>query len=352
MGGGRLHRAAVLMRWLVLGPVWAWLLAFIAMPAAIVVALSFSQSAASVPPYDPLLTWDGWTPTLHLLGDNYAALVEDGFYLDAALQSLLVASASSLLCLLIGYPMALAIARAPERWRSLLLLLVMLPFWTGFLLRIVAWIGLLGDAGWINGGLLALGVQGAAEIVMRSGVQRVVQRHRRAPGLHQRPDLAGVADDVRVDHHVVMQPGPRRTRLAQSMADGGAAYPAVAVPGGAAAFDAQTVHHAVAGEPMISRRVGRPHRVRPDAAVRAVQRGRNGAGDAQIGQRVLLGHRRVHAGQVRVRPLHILGAGTIEPGDVGDPLGNRAAYGGLDGAGHDAFSRLPPSLGVFTVFTS
>ena len=147
-------------RWVVLGPVWAWLILFIAMPAAIVVALSFTQAAASVPPYDPLLTWDGWVPSLHLLGDNYAALVEDGFYLDAALQSLLVASVSSVLCLLIGFPMALAIARAPERWRSLLLLLVMLPFWTGFLLRIVAWIGLLGDDGWINSGLLAVGVIG------------------------------------------------------------------------------------------------------------------------------------------------------------------------------------------------
>ena len=121
-------------------------------------ALSFSEAAASVPPYEPLVTWDGWWPTLHLLADNYATLVQDDFYLDAALQSLLVASASSVLCLLIGYPMALAIARAPERWRSLLLLLVMLPFWTGFLLRIVAWIGLLSDDGWINTVLLALGV--------------------------------------------------------------------------------------------------------------------------------------------------------------------------------------------------
>ncbi len=145
-------------RWLVLGPVWAWLLLFIAMPALIVLALSFSQAAASVPPYDPLLTWDGWWPSAHLQGDNYVTLVQDGYYLDAALQSLLVASVSSVLCLLIGYPMALAIARAPERWRSLLLLLVMLPFWTGFLLRIVAWIGLLGDEGWINAGLLGLGV--------------------------------------------------------------------------------------------------------------------------------------------------------------------------------------------------
>ena len=145
-------------RWLVLGPVWLWLVAFIALPALIVVALSFSEAAASVPPYDPLVTWNGWTPALHLLGDNYATLVRDGYYLHAALQSLLVASVSSALCLLIGYPMALAIARAPERWRSLLLLLVMLPFWTGFLLRIVAWIGLLGDDGWINSALLGLGL--------------------------------------------------------------------------------------------------------------------------------------------------------------------------------------------------
>jgi putrescine transport system permease protein len=145
-------------RWFVLGPIWAWLLLFIAAPAAIVLALSFSQAAASIPPYDPLLTWDGWWPSLHLLGDNYVNLVQDDYYLSAALQSLLVASVSSVLCLLIGYPMALAIARAPERWRSLLLLLVMLPFWTGFLLRIVAWIGLLGDDGWINTALLWTGV--------------------------------------------------------------------------------------------------------------------------------------------------------------------------------------------------
>ena len=132
------------------------------MPAAIVLALSFSQAAASVPPYDPLVTWDGWWPSLHLFGDNYATLVAGRFLpVNAALQSLLVASVSSVLCLLIGYPMALAIARAPERWRSLLLLLVMLPFWTGFLLRIVAWIGLLGDDGWINAALLAVGVIGA-----------------------------------------------------------------------------------------------------------------------------------------------------------------------------------------------
>lgn len=131
------------MRWLVLGPVWAWLLLFIGLPVLIVLALSFSVSVAGIPPYAPVLTWSGWTPALHLLPDNYQTLVSDRYYLDAALQSLVVAAVSSICCVLIGYPMALGIARAPERVRSLLLLLVMLPFWTGFLLRIVAWIGLL-----------------------------------------------------------------------------------------------------------------------------------------------------------------------------------------------------------------
>ena len=136
-------------QWL-LAPVWAWLLLFVAAPMLIVAALSFSTSLAGVPPYTPLLA----TPDLA----NYATLTEDNFYLDAGLKSLALASIASLCCLLLGYPMALAIAGAPERWRSLLLLLVMLPFWTGFLLRITAWIGLLRNEGWINAGLQALGL--------------------------------------------------------------------------------------------------------------------------------------------------------------------------------------------------
>ena len=126
----------------VLGPIWAWLLLFVAAPVAIVAALSFSTSIVGVPPYTPLL----YSPDLA----NYTQLTDDAFYLDAALKSLLVAGVSSALCLLIGYPMALAITRTSERWRNLLLLLVMLPFWTGFLLRVTAWIGLLREGGWID----------------------------------------------------------------------------------------------------------------------------------------------------------------------------------------------------------
>ena len=137
-------------RALVLIPVWAWLLLFVAAPVLIVAALSFSTSIAGVPPFTPLL--HNPDPA------NYQALTEDAFYLDAALKSLQVAAISTLCCLFLGYPMALAIARAPQQRRSLLLLLVMLPFWTGFLLRITAWIGLLRDEGWVNAALNLMGL--------------------------------------------------------------------------------------------------------------------------------------------------------------------------------------------------
>jgi len=139
-----MNRTAVLL------PVWVWLLIFVVAPVLIVAALSFSTSVPGVPPFTPL----GENPD----PANYQALTEDTYYLNAGLKSLLVAGTSSVCCLLIGYPMALAIARAPDRWRSGLLLLVMLPFWTGFLLRITAWIGLLRDDGWINLLLQAAGL--------------------------------------------------------------------------------------------------------------------------------------------------------------------------------------------------
>ena len=142
--------SAAMNRLLVLLPVWAWLLLFVATPVLIVAALSVSTSIPGVPPYTPLLE----TPD----PANYAVLTEDLFYADAALKSLAVASMASVFCLLLGYPMALAIARASPNRQSLLLLGVMLPFWTGFLLRITAWIGLLRDGGWLDAALGGLGL--------------------------------------------------------------------------------------------------------------------------------------------------------------------------------------------------
>ncbi|WP_368416742.1 ABC transporter permease subunit [Falsiroseomonas sp.] len=146
-------------RALVLALPAAWMLLFFAAPFAIVLSIGFAEPAEGIPPYAPLLRpADGALPALHLNLDNVRLLWEDPFYIEAVLRSLRVAAISATLCLLIGYPMALAIARASESWRNTLLLLVILPFWTSFLLRVTAWIGLLQDQGWINGALMALGV--------------------------------------------------------------------------------------------------------------------------------------------------------------------------------------------------
>ncbi len=135
------------MRALVLIIPWTWLVLFLAAPLAIIVVIALGQSTDAVPPY---------TPGFNL--DALSLVLTDPLYRDAMLLSLRVAGIATLACLLIGYPMALAIARAPDRWRDTLLLLVMLPFWTGFLMRINAWIGLLSDQGWINAVLTALGL--------------------------------------------------------------------------------------------------------------------------------------------------------------------------------------------------
>ena len=146
-------------RALVLALPAAWMLLFFAAPFAIVLSIGFAEPAEGIPPYAPPLRWaEGAWPVLQPNFANFALLFEDPFYVEALLRSLRVAAISATLCLLVGYPMALAIARAPERWRSTLLLLVILPFWTSFLLRVTAWIGLLQDQGWINGALMALGV--------------------------------------------------------------------------------------------------------------------------------------------------------------------------------------------------
>lgn len=145
-------------RALVLAVPWAWLALFLLVPTGIVLKIALSESIEGVPPYAPLLHWAGATPQLRATRDNFALIVSDPLYRDALLLSLKVAGLSTLACLMLGYPMALAIARAPERHRNALLLAVMLPFWTGFLMRINAWIGLLQNGGWINITLGWLGV--------------------------------------------------------------------------------------------------------------------------------------------------------------------------------------------------
>jgi putrescine transport system permease protein len=134
-----------------------WLLLFFVVPFLIVLKLSFSEALLAMPPYAPLLTWTHervLAIQVHLA--NYHFLFTDALYLDSFLYSLKVAAVSTLLCLLLGYPMALGITRASPERRNLLLMLVILPFWTSFLLRVYAWIGLLKDDGLFNNVLMSL----------------------------------------------------------------------------------------------------------------------------------------------------------------------------------------------------
>ena len=139
---------------------YGWLLLFFLVPFAIVLKIAFSQSALGVPPYTPLLDWQegGWLPRLLGNFDNFALLLEDRLYILALFGSIKTALISTGLCLLLGYPMAYAIARAQPAWRYPLLMLVVLPFWTSFLIRVYAWIGLLKDNGLLNSLLLAMGL--------------------------------------------------------------------------------------------------------------------------------------------------------------------------------------------------
>jgi len=134
-----------------------WLTLFFMVPFLIVLKISFSEVLMAMPPYAPMIEWTQermLAIRLHLA--NYYFLFTDSLYLDSFLYSIKVAAVSTFICLLLGYPMALAIARAEPARRSLLLMLVILPFWTSFLLRIYAWIGLLKDDGLINSALLWL----------------------------------------------------------------------------------------------------------------------------------------------------------------------------------------------------
>jgi putrescine transport system permease protein len=135
-----------------------WLLLLFLIPFIIVFRISFSEVRLAIPPYTPLLGWHHGAPQIEVHWSAYSFLFTDPMYVSSYLYSLKVAAVSTLCCLLIGYPMAYAIARSGPATRPLLLMLIVLPFWTSFLLRVYAWIGLLKNNGVINNALLSLGV--------------------------------------------------------------------------------------------------------------------------------------------------------------------------------------------------
>lgn len=145
-------------RGLVIAVPMAWLLVFFLIPFLVVAKISLSEAAVAMPPYTPLLEWDGLRAVLTLNFENFAYLFDDPLYVKAYLFSLRVAFVSAVLALLVGYPMAYYIARSAPTKRSLLLMLVILPFWTSFLLRVYAWQGFLRSNGVINNFLLWTGI--------------------------------------------------------------------------------------------------------------------------------------------------------------------------------------------------
>ncbi|HEU0070836.1 MAG TPA: ABC transporter permease subunit [Alphaproteobacteria bacterium] len=135
-------------------PPYVWLLLFFAVPLAIVLKISVAAPVLGQPPYTPLIENGEWL----IQWDNYLLLLDDPLYIAALLNSLKIAAISTLITLLIGYPMAYAIARAKESTRGILMMLVILPFWTSFLIRVYAWMSILSTTGLLNNFLIWLGV--------------------------------------------------------------------------------------------------------------------------------------------------------------------------------------------------
>jgi putrescine transport system permease protein len=154
---------SVWARWLVLAIPYIWLLVLFFIPFLIVVKISFSTSVLAQPPYFPTFhLGDGlaalWEQAKQFTTTNYSFLTTDALYVKAYLSSLWIAFVSTFLILLFGYPIAYGMARAPRRWQPTLMMLVILPFWTSFLIRVYAWIGILKKEGLLNELLLWLGV--------------------------------------------------------------------------------------------------------------------------------------------------------------------------------------------------
>jgi putrescine transport system permease protein len=151
-------------KWIVILP-YAWLVGFFALPFLIVLRISLSQVATASPPYLPLFDlasgWQGLKDFAAALSlDNYRLIFSDALYVASYLRSLQIAAVATILLVLVAFPIAYSMARAPRRWQAALVMAVILPFWTAFLIRIYAWINILQRDGLLNDVLLALRIVG------------------------------------------------------------------------------------------------------------------------------------------------------------------------------------------------
>ncbi|WP_163831335.1 ABC transporter permease subunit [Spartinivicinus ruber] len=152
------------LRWIpsgrsfIVGIPYGWLLVFFLVPFIIVLKISLSEAETAIPPYSEVFQYADETIKVILNLGNYLFLLEDDLYLAAYISSLKIAFLSTIFCLLLGYPMAYAMVQASDKWKTILLLSILLPSWTSFLIRVYAWIGILKNNGLINNLLMGLGV--------------------------------------------------------------------------------------------------------------------------------------------------------------------------------------------------
>ena len=167
--GDSVARTSALGRLLVMAIPYAWMLFFFLVPFLIVVKISFSETAIAIPPYTPVFDFavDGIAGTIAKLGElslaTYEFLTTDSLYWRSYLSSVWIAATSTLITLAIGYPLAYGMARCPREWRPMLLMMVILPFWTSFLIRVYAWIGILAREGLLNKLLISIGLVDPAQ---------------------------------------------------------------------------------------------------------------------------------------------------------------------------------------------
>lgn len=149
----------ILARFLMIALPYGWHILFFLVPFIIVLRISFAESIIGAPPYGEVFQWlDDAFLQIRLNLGNYLFLLEDELYVNSYIESLKIAAIATTGCLLLGYPMAYGITRVTGVWRTALLMMVILPFWTSFLIRIYAWIGLLSTKGLINSALMSMGL--------------------------------------------------------------------------------------------------------------------------------------------------------------------------------------------------
>ncbi len=163
------------MRRLLIAIPYLWLLALFIVPFVIVFKISLSDAAIAIPPYTPTFDLaEGWAGSMAFLSEldfeNYIWLTEDALYWKAYLSSLKIALISTFLTLLVGFPIAYGMARAPEEWRAMLFMLVILPFWTSFLIRVYSWMGILSQEGYLNQLLLWVGVINEPLVILNTNI--------------------------------------------------------------------------------------------------------------------------------------------------------------------------------------